>query len=120
MLNEIVSSSIRIGKRKMQGEEVNEKTSFGGMILRFFISFIWFIITFFVSLAAFYAMAGQGVSDMFGGESKGLGIFAIIASGLIFVITFCIPYLRKKGTLTRWCGIVSLGDAIWWIYLMAT
>lgn len=120
MLDEIVSGAISAGQDKMHGEEVQEKTSFGGGVLRFFISFIWFIITLAVSLAALFAMVGQGMSDMLGGESNTLGILAIGASLLIALITFCIPYLRKKGSFTRWCGIVCLGDAAWWIYLLAT
>lgn len=120
MLDEIVSSAISVGQNQIQGEEVNEKTSFGSKILRFFISVIWFAITFVISLSAFFAMVGQGMSDMLGGESKQLGILAIAASLLIALITFCIPYLRKKGSFTRWCGIVCLGDAAWWIYLLVT
>lgn len=120
MLDEIVSGAINVGQDKLQGKEVEEKTTFGGGVLRFFISLIWFVITFAVSLAAFFAMVGQGLSDLFGGDSKGLGILAIAASLVLALITFCVPYLRKKGSLTRWCGIVCLGDAIWWIYILVT
>ena len=120
MLDKIVSSAISVGQDKMHGEEVQEKTSFGGAVLRFFISLVWFFITFAVSAASLVAMTGQGLSDMLGGESNTLGVLAIGASLLMALITFCIPYLRKKGSFTRWCGIVCLGDAAWWIYLMAT
>ena len=120
MLNDIVEGAIGIGQEKMQGKESDEKTTFKGGVLRFFVSLIWFLITLAVSIGAFFAMAGQVLSDMMGGESNKLGILAIAASLAVAVITFCVPYLRKKGTLTRWCGIVCLGDAAWWIYLMVT
>lgn len=120
MLNDIVNTTIKASQQCLQGEEIPEKKSFGSHVLRFFISLIWFAITLVISLGAFFAMVGQGMSDMLGGEGKALGILAISASLLIAIITFCIPYLRKKGSLTRWCGLVCLGDAAWWIYLMAT
>lgn len=119
MLDQIVSKAIDIGQNKMQGEEVHEKTTFGGGVLRFFVSLIWFVITLAVTAAALLAMFGQVMSDFLGGESNALATFAIGTSLAITLITFCIPFLRKKGTLTRWCGIVCLGDAVWWIYLMA-
>lgn len=117
----IVGSAIGAAESKLQGEEPKKKTSIGGAILRFFISTIWVLITLIVSIGAAVAMvAGQTAGFM--GSEKGLGIcIAAIAVCLIFaLITFLIPYLRKKGTMTRWCGIVLLGDAIWWIYLIAT
>ena len=120
MIEEIVSKAIDVGQDKLQGEAKEEKTTFGGGVLRFVVSIIWFVVALAVSLAALIAMVGQGMSDIFGGESKTLGTVAICASLLVGIITFCVPYLRKKGSATRWFGIVCLGDAAWWLYLMAT
>ena len=66
MLDEIVSGAIGVGQDKLHGEEVQEKTSFGGSVLRFFISLIWFVITLAVSLSALFAMVGQGMLDIHG------------------------------------------------------
>ena len=122
MIDELVGSAISVGEDKLQGEAVEEKTSAGSKVLRFFISLIWFAVTFVISLIAFLAMVGDGASKFLGGEESGggLGFLAVGISLLVGIITFCVPYLRKKGSLTRWCGIVSLGDAAWWIYLLAS
>lgn len=34
------------------------------------------------------------------------------------IITFSVPYLRKKGTYTRWFGWLAILQAGWLIYLM--
>lgn len=120
MIDNLVSSAIEIGKDKLQGDENESKTSFGKGLLRFIVTAVWLLITLLVSIGAFLLMMGQGFSDMFGGEDTTLGVLAVSVSLVITLITFIVPYLRKKGSLTRWCGIICLGDAIWWIYLMAT
>jgi hypothetical protein len=59
--------------------------------------------------------------------SIGIDVFAVISKGyligaiaeiIFFIVTFCVPYLRKKGSYTRWFGILALGQAAWLIYLM--
>lgn len=120
-LDDVASFAIGKAEDKLQGEEKEEKTTFGGAVLRFFVSLIWVIITFVASLVAFLAMTGGSVLSFLGNENgKPICILAIGLCFLIFLLTFIIPYLRKKGTLTRWCGIVALGDAVWWIYLLMT
>ena len=52
-----------------------------------------------------------------GSKRPAFAAFAIGISLLLFIITFLIPYLRKKGTMTRFLGIMALGDALWWVYL---
>lgn len=66
-------------------------------MVRFFVSLIWFVVIIGVDIFAF-VMAQP-----------------IIGAGAEFVIaliTFFIPYLRKKGTLTRWWGWLALLSAI--------
>ncbi len=119
LTDDFVGKAINATEERLQGKEKKEKATVGGMVLRFIVSTIWFIITLVASLIAFYAMvAGQTATLL--GDSRGKAICAI-AIGLcflIFLLTFIIPYLRKKGTFTRWCGIVALGDVLWWIYIM--
>ena len=116
--DELVSNAIGVAEENLQGESEKEKTSIGGGILRFFISAIWLIITLAVSLIALYGMAFGMMADILGSDLGMVLCFGSIGlSFVIFLITFIVPYLRKKGTLTRWCGIVALGDALWWIYI---
>lgn len=118
-MDNIVSFAIGKAEDKLQGEEKQEKTTVGGFLLRFIVSLVWLIITLVASVIAFLAMVGGSFLDILGNEDgKPICILAIGLCLLVFFITFLIPYLRKKGTLTRWCGIVALGDAAWWIYLL--
>lgn len=120
--NKIVGSTINIAQDKLQGKKKEEKTTFGGVILRFLISTIWFVVTLAASIVAFLGMVSGAFIAEFLGNANGY-IVCLLAIGLclfIFLMTFLIPYLRKKGTLTRWCGIVALGDALWWIFIMVT
>lgn len=66
-------------------------------MVRFFVSLIWLVVVLGVDIFAF-VMAQPIV---------GAGAELIIA-----LITFLIPYLRKKGTLTRWWGWLALLSAI--------
>lgn len=43
----------------------------------------------------------------------------IILSVIYAIIVYIIPYLRKIGSV-RWFALCALGDAAWWIYLLAT
>lgn len=118
-IDEMVGTAIDATENHLQGEERNEKTTFGGAVLRFFVSTIWFIVALTASLAAVVAMAVGDVMTLLGSsEGKIVCAFAIGLCFVFFLLTFIIPYLRKKGTLTRWCGIVALGDALWWTYIM--
>ena len=117
--DDLVSTAIGATENRLQGQEKEEKTSFAGGCLRFFVSTIWFIITFLASMVAFLGMWLGSVADFLGdGRGKVVCVLAIGLCFVIFLLTFIIPYLRKKGSLTRWCGIVALGDALWWIYIM--
>ncbi len=119
LTDDLVGSALNAAEDRLQGEEKEEKTTFGGGVLRFVVSTIWFIITLAASIIALYAMAAGDFADFLGDKrGKLLCFLAIGLCFLVFLITFIIPYLRKKGSLTRWCGIVALGDALWWIYIM--
>ncbi|MDE7413405.1 MAG: hypothetical protein K2N05_06415 [Muribaculaceae bacterium] len=119
MLDEIVSAGLNVAEDKLQGTpEQEEKKSAGSKLLRFFISLIWGVVCFLVSMVA---VIGIITGKMPGFAEK--PIFLVLSIGLcilLSIITFSVPYLRKKGSFTRWCGIVLLGDAIWWIYVICT
>lgn len=126
MLDDLVSSVLSFGQNKLEGEaNEDEKTTFKSAALRFVITTIWVAITFVVLTGSLLAMMAQGASSMIemfsdAESSKAFGIFAILMCLAIAVITFLVPYLRKKGSTTRWCGVICLFDALWWIYLLAT
>lgn len=120
-IDDVVGTVINKAGEKLEGTEKEEKTTFGAAVLRFFVSLIWVIITLVVSILALYAMAAGATGEMFGIENAEVLCYVAIALCVIFfLVTFLVPYLRKKGTMTRWCGIVLLLDACWWIYLMIT
>ncbi len=120
-LDDVVGFAIGKVEDKLEGEEKQEKTSFGGALLRFVVSTIWVFVTLVASMAAFMGMY-FGTIGKFLGDERGK-VLCYLAVGLclvIFLLTFFIPYLRKKGSLTRWCGIICLGDALWWIYILVS
>lgn len=120
-MDDVASFAIGKAEDKLQGKEKKEKTTVGGFFLRFIVSLVWFFITLAATIVAYLAMVGGSFLDILGDENgKPICFLAIGVCLLIFIITFLVPYLRKKGTLTRWCGIVALGDAAWWIYLLVT
>lgn len=111
-MDNLVGSAIDAGEDHLGGKEAtNAKKE--NKFVRFLVSLIWGVIAFVVSLGAFLCMFGEGMSD-----KKELGYLAIGASALVWLLTFLIPYLRRKGTFTRWCGVLALGDAIWWAYIL--
>lgn len=81
----------------MGEEDKTENSGCASNILRFFISLIWLVVILAVDIMSFVVFN------------------PIIGAGLefcIFIITLCIPYLRKKGTLTRWWGWLALLSTI--------
>ena len=120
-MDDVASFAIGKAEDKLQGEDKKEKTTVGGFLLRFIVSIIWFIVAAVATIGGALAMTGGEMASFLGDES-GPALY-VIGIGLclaIFIITFLVPYLRKKGSFTRWCGIVCLGDALWWIYLLIT
>jgi len=58
--------------------------------------------------------------------SVGVDIVAITTQGYLvgaiiefvfFIVTFCVPFLRKKGSYTRWFGWLAFLQGTWLIYL---
>ncbi len=81
----------------MGEEHKTENSGCASNILRFFISLIWLVVILAVDIMSFVVfnpMIGAGLEFC------------------IFIITLCIPYLRKKGTLTRWWGWLALLSTI--------
>ena len=117
-MDDVASFAIGKAEDKLQGEEKKEKTTFGGVILRFFVSIIWFAIAAITTFGGAAAMVGGDFKNFFGGDGTALYVLGIGVCLAVFILTMLIPFLRKKGSFTRWCGIVCLGDALWWIYLL--
>lgn len=114
-LDDIVGTAISATENRVMGKDKEEKTTVGGFILRFVVSLIWLVVAFGISALGFAATIS---SEFLHGDGRiGLVAFAIGTSLLLFIITFLVPYLRKKGTMTRWLGVLALGDALWWVYL---
>ena len=81
----------------MGNEDEVENGGCASNILRFFVSLIWLVVILAVDIMSFVAfnpMIGAGLEFC------------------IFIITLCVPYLRKKGTLTRWWGWLALLSTI--------
>lgn len=79
------------------------KTKKENMVVRFIVTFIWLVIAVGVD---FYAVFSEGYA------------IGAIVEGAFFLITFLVPYLRKKGSSTRWFGWLALISAIWFAYCL--
>ena len=66
-------------------------------MIRFIVSFVWLVLVLGVVVFAFIVAQP---------------LIGAIAELIIAIITFMIPYLRRKGTLTRWWGWLALLSAI--------
>lgn len=85
-------------ENKIVGEEdENEKTSCLGSIFRFIFTLVWLFVVLGVDFASFIVF-----NPLIG---------AVIEFAL-FVITFIVPFLNKKGSLTRYWGWLALLSAI--------
>lgn len=114
-LDDIVGTAISATENRVMGKDKEEKTTVGGFILRFVVSLICFFVALGISMLRLFAMMS---SDFIPGSKRpAFAAFAIGISLLLFIITFLVLYLRKKGTMTRFLGIMALGDTLWWVYL---
>lgn len=79
------------------------KTKKENMVVRFIVSLIWLVIAIGVDIYAILSLS-----------------FAVgaIVEGAFFLITFLVPYLRKKGSYTRWLGWLALLSTIWFAYCL--
>ncbi|MBQ8051784.1 MAG: hypothetical protein IJ197_09475 [Bacteroidaceae bacterium] len=98
---------------------MEKSNSFVKGVKRFIVSFIWFLIAFIFSFLGLLAVCVGDMKEVLRDED-GIPIY-LLGIGLpllVAIITFLVPYLRKKGSLTLWCGLTCLFDALWWIYLL--
>ena len=124
-VDDLVGMGINAAEDKLTGEsDEQEKTTFLGGLLRFIVTLIWLFIALVATGVAFYFTV-IGETSMFASElnldvkrARALSVIGIGILVVFFIITMCIPYLRKKGTMTRYLGITMLGDAIWWTYML--
>ncbi len=96
--------ALDVAEDKFVGES-DDKGGCLSNVLRFFISLIWLIVVLGIDLLS-------ALSTLWN---------PIIGAGLefgVFIITMCIPYLRKKGTLTRLWGWLALLSAFGLIGMM--
>lgn len=70
-------------------------------LIRFIVTLIWLVISVGVD---FYAVFSNGY------------VMGAIVEGAFALITFLVPYLRRKGTYTRWFGFLALLSAAWFTY----
>ena len=105
ILDFLVSSAADMAKDKaidkienrVIGESPNEKTGCTSSIFRSFISLIWLLVVIAIDILSFVWYPP---------------ILGAALEMLVVIITLCIPYLRKKGTLTRWWGWLAFLSAI--------
>lgn len=104
------------------GQEPKKKDN---MFVRFIITLLWFVIAVVINVVALGLGAVGIFRDLLAAlqtgifqDSRVLEISGIILSGIYALVTFIVPYLRRKGTFTRWFGIVAVGDVLWYIYLI--
>lgn len=71
-------------------------------LIRFIVTLVWLIVSIGIDV---YAVMSKGY------------IIGAVAEFVFFIVTFCVPYLRKKGTYTRWFGWLALLQAAWLLYL---
>ena len=84
----------------METKEKSEKKE--NWLIRFIVSIVWLVVSIAID---FIAIKTNGY------------IIGAIAELAFFIVTFSIPYLRKKGTYTRWWGWLALLQAGWLLYL---
>ena len=80
-----------------------EETQKENKVTRFFVTLVWLVIAVGVDFIAIFT------------EGYAIGMVVELA---FFIITFSVPYLRKKGTYTRYWGWLALASAIWFGYLL--
>lgn len=100
------AASKATGKR----DEAKEEKTLKGSAKRAGVNVLLFIVAvvcFLLSVACFF----MGFFKF--GILFPLGFLVTIA---YVVFIFKTPYLREKGTYTRWLGFMGIGDIIWWLY----
>ena len=98
MIEEIIKDAV-ISKAadKLEGKEEKNPQKKENKFVRFLVTLLWLVISVGVDIFAIATMnpiVGAVIELVFG------------------IVTFCVPYLRKKGSYTRWFGILGLISAI--------
>jgi hypothetical protein len=124
--DKIVSETIDKTEEKLDkcGKSPKKKDN---MFVRFIVSLFWFFILFIINIVVlglgtmgFLHDFSEALASGVFHDSRTLEICGIVLSGLFALITFLVPYLRRKGSFTKWLGIISIFDVIWYAYLIIT
>lgn len=108
----LVAIGIDVAAYKATGKEKKktEKQSFKSTAKRAGANIALFIVAvvcFLLSVACFFmGFFGYGILFPLG--------FLITIAYVVYI--FKTPYLREKGTYTRWLGFMGIGDIVWWLY----
>lgn len=108
----LVAIGIDVAAYKATGKEEKktEKQSFKSTAKRAGANiglFIVAVVCFLLSVACFFmGFFGYGILFPLG--------FLITIAYVVYI--FKTPYLREKGTYTRWLGFMGIGDIVWWLY----
>ena len=99
MLKDIIKSDV-VSKAadQIEGEAEQNPQKKENKLVRFLITLLWFVIAVGVDMLAVFVF-----------DSPIIGAIIELVFG---IVTFCVPYLRKKGSLTRWFGILGLISAV--------
>lgn len=92
-----VNTAIVAAADEKINNEGKKKSSVGAKIFRFFFTLFWLVVVIGVDVAAFVVLNP---------------IIGAVIEFALFLITFIIPYLRKKGSYTRYWGWLALLSAI--------
>lgn len=103
---EIATNDVVAKKLEGNAEENPQKKE--NKFVRFIVTIIWLVMAIGVDALAVYLWFSLG-------NAAGLFLGAIFEA-IFGVVTFCVPYLRKKGSYTRWFGVLAILSAVWWIY----
>ncbi len=97
-----------------------EKHNAGYHVLRFVVSTIWVILTAAGFLLSVFCFLYTGGFYILLGIDEAMKLNVAVTSCLVLIgiITFIIPFLRKKGTVTRSCGIFALVESAWLLYCL--
>ena len=91
-----------MAENEVKAAKVEEKEN---KMTRFIVTLVWLII----------ALGVDAIAILTEGYLIGM-----IVELVFFIVTFSVPYLRKKDTYTRWWGWLGLASAIWFAFLLFT
>lgn len=92
-----IDKAIHAADKRVDFGDKEKKSGFGSGVLRFFFTWIWLFVILIVDILSFIWFPP---------------IVGALLELAFAAITFLIPYLRRKGTLTRYWGWLALLSAI--------